>query len=110
MIALMDLSETKYMARKDACHSLFVSTMLLVRHDCLMIQYVFTLLIILSVSRYHEVVWSLTLYQTTKFGPVPNWLVGWLVVLGFNATLTLSLTTNFRLFQTERVCRQLYQI
>ena len=37
-------------------------------------------------------------------------LVGWLVVLKFNATLSLSQTTNLRLFQTERVCRRQFQI
>ena len=36
--------------------------------------------------------------------------VGWLVVFGFKATLALSQTTNFRLFKTERVCRQQFQI
>ena len=34
----------------------------------------------------------------------------WLVVFGFNTTLTHYQTTNFRLFQTERVCRRQIQI
>ena len=54
-------------------------------------------------------IWQLFL-KFLKFGVLFCWCMDGMDLLMSRAVLTFSQTTNFRLFQTERVCRRQFQL
>ena len=64
-----------------------------------------------SINRFPNKPWVLRACRTQAISPFPTVSsTRWENFLPFSSDLTLSQTTNFRLFKTERVCRRQFQI